>query len=85
MTLCKTYPIGTKIAIQDPGDKPANWNPDMMKLVGCVSYIKQNSNGHPYRYRLQGWDWTWRHCDLIVLCLPTLDPNKAFRDKKYAF
>jgi hypothetical protein len=79
------YPIGTKIAIQDPGEKPANWNRKMMELVGCVSYIRENGHGHPYRYRLQGWTWTWRHCDLILLHLPKLDPNKVFRDKKHAF
>jgi len=79
------YPIGTKIVIQDPGKKPAGWNAKMMELVGCVSYITQNTLGYPFRYRLKGWDWSWRHADLILVRLPKLDPNIAFRNKKHAF
>ena len=78
------YPKGAKVKIRDPGEKPVNWNIKMMELVGCVSSVRRNGHHYPYRYSLQDWDWTWRHCDLLLLSSPELDPNSAFRNKKHA-
>jgi len=80
-----TYPVDSLVKIKDPGNKPGNWNWDMMALIGAHSYITASSSPHPrrpYRYHLADWEWTWRHEDLELLKLPGLDPNAAFRNRK---
>ena len=83
----ETYLAGTEVRIKDPGEKPDGWNTDMMPLIGKTAFVMR-SNGHPghnrYRYKLTGWDWSWRHCDLEPLGVGKLNPNIAFMDSKHA-
>ena len=84
MATLETYPVNSKVRIKDPGKKPSNWNPKMVELIGATATIRLASGpGKAYRYYLTGWDWTWRHCDLELLELPKLDPNREFRNKKH--
>lgn len=82
-----TYPVGSLVRVKDPGKRPGNWNGDMMGLIGQTAYIHTADPHTPkgsYRYRLANWQWTWRHQDLELLELPKLDPNAAFRNRRYA-
>ena len=84
----ETYPVGAKVRIRerDRGKKPEGWNSDMMPLIGEIARISLWENGpgrNEYRYRLNRWEWSWRHCDLILLELPKLNPNSAFRNRKH--
>ena len=80
-----TYPVDSMIKIKHPGQKPSNWNHDMMAMIGDVYHVQRAdppSPGGLYRYYLVNCQWTWRHQDLELLKLPTLDPNSAFRNRK---
>jgi len=86
MAKISTYPVGSRIEIKDPGKQPSNWNSVMMGLIGVSSYIVNADPHKPkgsYRYRLAHFTWAWRHQDLELLALPKLDPNAAFRKRKY--
>lgn len=77
------YPVGSKVRIKDPGKIPSNWNGHMMMLVGRTAFVVKSERQGIYRYRLDSWDWSWRHCDLELVEMPKLNPNIEFRNRRY--
>jgi len=83
----QTYPVGSKVKIKSPGGKPDGWNEDMIPLIGEMALIERCHDDRlpdRYIYRLNRWEWSWRHCDLELLEAGKLNPNEAFRYRKHA-
>ena len=78
------YPIGTEVQIVDPGKLPGGWNSEMMHLIGRKALIVSNNDDLPsgFCYKLDQWNWSWRHMDLMLVDLS--NPNTAFRVRKHA-
>lgn len=79
-----TYPVGSLVKIKKHKSKPPNWNPEMMKMAGLTLAVRAAHPGaaRDYRYRLEGYRWSWRHTDLELTKMPKPEPNRAFRNKK---
>ena len=86
MSKIATYPPGTIVRIMRWELKPGNWNDVMFdSLSGRKAVIRSSArsdNINTYRYTLEGYEWSWRHCDLMLIELPKPEPNRAFRNKK---
>lgn len=90
-TKLRTYPPGSLIRVASPASRPGNWNSEMFdELRGTIAKVLRITPGHDnperYRYYLDNStghiQWSWRHVDLILLELPELEPNMAFRNMK---
>lgn len=67
-----TYPVGSRVRVMQYGIKPGGWTGDMFNNISgkdaVISHVTNVSGA--YRYTLEGYPWTWRHCDLVLLELP---------------
>lgn len=85
----KAYPVGTKVLINTFMRMPDGWNGHMFDelmgqtatIISAPSYI---ADPRSYNYKLDKWQWAWRHLDLTPVHGVEPEPNLAFRIKKHA-
>lgn len=86
--MVEPYPKGTKVIIRTFQEMPDGWNGHMFdELMGKTAVIRSSPHRvrdvRSYNYKLDRWEWSWRHTDLIPINGGKLEPNTAFRIKKY--